>query len=119
MPPEKIKTCSKLQNYFLKYYPFTRVLSLLSRPSPSRKALPRFYLCIFISLFSEGNLLRWKVPARLYWDHLTSGTAGTRQPVTISKSEKISALLCVGKVGKGPEYRPFSDFQPIASAYRP
>jgi hypothetical protein len=43
-----------------------------------RKALPGFFLCIFSSLtclkkhvFSKRDLLRWKVPARLYWDLLT------------------------------------------------
>jgi len=45
-----------------------------------RKALPGFILCIFSSLtclkkpvFSKGDLLLWKVLARLYWDLLTSG----------------------------------------------
>ncbi len=44
------------------------------------KALPEFFLCIFSSLtclkkpvFSNWDLLRWKVPARLYWDLLTTG----------------------------------------------
>jgi len=32
------------------------------------------------------------------------------------KSEKIPALL---EVGKGPEYRTFSDFRPLPSTYRP
>ncbi len=32
------------------------------------------------------------------------------------KSEKIPALLYVGK---GPEYRPFRDFRPVPSAYGP
>jgi hypothetical protein len=32
------------------------------------------------------------------------------------KSEKIRALLYLGK---GPEYRPFRDFRPVTSAYRP
>jgi hypothetical protein len=46
---------------------------------PIRKALPGFFLCIFSSLtclkkpvLSKRDLLRWKVPARLYWDPLTS-----------------------------------------------
>jgi hypothetical protein len=67
-----------------------------------RKALPRFFLCIFSSLtclkkrvFSKRDLLRWKV---------------------FLKSEKIPALLYLGK---GPEYKPFHDFQPVPSAYRP
>ncbi len=45
-----------------------------------RKALPRFFLCIFSSLTclkkpisSKWDVLWWKVPARLYWDLLTSG----------------------------------------------
>jgi len=36
------------------------------------KALPGFFLCIFSCLkkpvFSKRDLVRWKVPARLYWD---------------------------------------------------
>ncbi len=32
------------------------------------------------------------------------------------KSEKIPALLYVGR---GPEYRPFRDFRPVHSGYRP
>lgn len=42
-----------------------------------RRALPGFFLCIFSyltclkkSVFSKRDLLRWKVPARLYWDLL-------------------------------------------------
>jgi hypothetical protein len=45
----------------------------------NRKALPRFFLCIFSSLtslkkpaFSKRDLLLWTVPAKLYWDLLTS-----------------------------------------------
>jgi hypothetical protein len=45
-----------------------------------RKALPGFFLCIFSFLtclkkpvFSKLDLLWWEVPARLYWDLLTSG----------------------------------------------
>jgi hypothetical protein len=44
------------------------------------KALPGFFLCIFGSLtllkkpvFNKLDLLWWKIPARLYWDLLTSG----------------------------------------------
>jgi hypothetical protein len=54
------------------------------------KALPAFFLCIFSSLtclkkpvFSKQDLLRWKVPAMLYWDFLTS--EGISQPVIISQ----------------------------------
>jgi hypothetical protein len=93
-------------------------------PSFLRKALPGFFLCIFSSLtclkkpvFSKWDLLGWKVPARLYWDLLTS--RGTSQVVLGSsdlwkvpasqslflKSQKIPALLYIGK---GPESRPFS-----------
>jgi hypothetical protein len=71
-----------------------------------RQALPGFFLCIFSSLtclkkpvFSKLDLLWWKVPARLYWDLLTSGRY---QPACLLKSEKIPALL---HVGKGPDYR--------------
>ncbi len=81
-----------------------------------RKALPGFFFCIFSSLtclkervFSKRDLLQWKVPAKLYWDLLTSGRY---QPAC----EKIPALLYVGK---GPEYRPFHDFQLVPLAYRP
>jgi hypothetical protein len=52
-----------------------------------RKALPEFFLCIFSSLtclkkpvFSEGDLLQWKVPASLS---------------LFLKSEKIPSLLYV------------------------
>ncbi len=41
---------------------------------------------------------------------------GISQPVTISKSEKIPALLYLGK---GREYRPFCDFRRDPSAYQP
>jgi hypothetical protein len=82
-----------------------------------RKALPGFFLCVFSSItclkkpvFSKWDLLWWKVPATLYWELTTS------QPVTISKGEKISALLYIGK---GPEYRPFRDFRPVPSTYQP
>jgi hypothetical protein len=52
----------------------------------------------------KRGLLRWKVPAGLYWDLLTSGRY---QPPChyFLKSEKILVLLYVGK---GPEYWPFS-----------
>jgi hypothetical protein len=50
------------------------------RLSLIRKALPGFFLCIFSSLtclkkpvFSKRGLLLLKVPARLYWELLTSG----------------------------------------------
>ncbi len=73
----------------------TRMIELITR----QKALPEFFLCIFSSLtslkkpvFSKRDLLRWKVPARLYWDFLTSG--GTNQRVTISKKWKnLSSAL--------------------------
>jgi hypothetical protein len=46
----------------------------------SCKALLGFFLCIFSALaclkkpvFSKWDLMQWKVPARLYWDLLTSG----------------------------------------------
>ncbi len=48
-------------------------------PSQSVKTLSGFFLCISSSLtclkkpvFNNGDLLRWNVPARLYWDLLTS-----------------------------------------------
>jgi hypothetical protein len=73
-----------------------------------------FFFCIFTSLtclkkkpvFSKRDLLSWKVPARLYWDLLTSGRY---QPAChyFLKSEKVPALLYIGK---GPEYRPFRAF---------
>ncbi len=57
------------------------------------KALLGFFLCIFSSLtcckkpvFSKPDLLRWKVPARLNWDLLTSRRY--LQHVTISKNWK-------------------------------
>jgi hypothetical protein len=75
----------------------------------SRKALPGFFLPTSSSLtcrkkpvFSKRDLLRWKVPAMLYWDFWPA--EGTSQPVTVSKKWKIPTLLYVGK---GPEYRPF------------
>jgi hypothetical protein len=50
------------------------------RPIHIYKALLGFFFCIFSSLiclkklvFSKGDLLQWKVPARLYWDLWTSG----------------------------------------------
>jgi len=54
---------------------------LLLRHYTTHESLPGFFLCIFSSLsclkkpiFSQRDLLRWKVPARLYWDLLTSRT---------------------------------------------
>jgi hypothetical protein len=73
------------------------------------KALPEFFLCIFSFItclkkpvFSKGDLLQWKVLARLYSALLTRGSY-----FLFLKSEKIPALLYIGK---GPEYRPFRDF---------
>jgi hypothetical protein len=58
-----------------------------------RKALPGFFLCIFSSftclkklVFSKRDLLRWKVPARLYWDLLTSGKDLSTCPCPILKA---------------------------------
>jgi hypothetical protein len=69
------------------------------------KALPVFFLCIFSSLtclkklvFSNLDLLRWKVTASLS---------------LFLKSEKFPALLYIGK---GPEYRPFREFRPVPLA---
>jgi hypothetical protein len=80
-----------------------------------------FSLCIFsfftyvkTPVFSKPDLLRWKVPARLYWGLLTSG----RYPASLSlflKCEKIPALLYIGK---GPEYRPFLDFRAEISNHK-
>jgi hypothetical protein len=70
-----------------------------------RKALPGFFLCIFSSLtclkkpvFSERDLVQWKVPASLS---------------LFLNSEKIPALE------KDLSYRPFRDFRPVLSAYQP
>jgi hypothetical protein len=70
------------------------------------KALPVFFfLFIFSSLtclkklvFSNPDLLRWKVTASLS---------------LFLKSEKIPALLYIGK---GSEYRPFREFRPVPLA---
>ncbi len=75
-----------------------------------RKALPRFFLCRFFltclkkRVFSKRDLLGWKVPARLYWDLLTSGRY---QP----PYHYFSALR-----RKRTLYRPFHDFSTL---YRP
>jgi hypothetical protein len=70
------------------------------------KALPEFFSCLFSSItsvkkpvFTKRDLLQWKVPARLYWDHLTSGRYQLAFPLFL-KIEKIPALLYIGK---GPE----------------
>ncbi len=65
------------------------------------------FLCIY-SLPAWRNLFSasGKVSAMLYW--VSWLAEGTSQPVTISKSEKIPALLYVGE---RPEYRPFRDLQ--------
>jgi hypothetical protein len=56
--------------------------ALLKRFFRLCKALPGFFFCILSSLtccmkehvsLASGGLLRWKVPARLYWDLLTRG----------------------------------------------
>jgi hypothetical protein len=70
-------TCERGMNSKpLTLFMVTSMLELITR----RKVLPEFFLCIFSSLtylkkdvFSKRDLLRWKVPARLYWDFLTSG----------------------------------------------
>jgi hypothetical protein len=51
----------------------------------------------------------------LYWDLLTSWKYQPSLSLFL-KSEKIPALL---HLGKGPEYKPFSDFRPVPSAYWP
>jgi hypothetical protein len=70
--------------------------------------VPGFFLCIFSSItclkkpvFSKRDFLLWKVPASLS---------------LFVKREKILAPLYIGK---GPEYRPFHDFPPVPSTYRP
>jgi hypothetical protein len=55
------------------------------------------------SVFSKGDLLWWKVPARLYWDLLKVSASLS----LFLKGEKIPALLYLRK---GLEYRPFCDF---------
>jgi hypothetical protein len=81
-----------------------------ARAKADGKALPGFFLCIFSSLaclrkpvFSKRDPVWCKVPAIL---------------LLFLKSEKISALLYVGKA---PEYRPLHDFRPLPEvlAYRP
>jgi len=74
----EIQACPQLSSQATDPY-FRNALSL--GPYIPRKAVPGFLLCIFSSLaclkkhvFSKGDLMRWKVPARLYWDLLTSGT---------------------------------------------
>ncbi len=97
--------------------------SLGNQASYYRKALPGFFLFIFSSVtslkkpvFSKRDLLWWKV-------HTSQALLGSsdqqKLPANLSlflKSEKIQALL---SVGKGPEYRPFCDFRPVPSAYWP
>jgi hypothetical protein len=59
-----------------------------------------------------------KVPARLYWDLLTSWRyqLPTSLRSLFLKSERIPALLYVGK---GPEYKPFFDLRPVPEAKWP
>jgi hypothetical protein len=57
----------------------------------------------------------WKVPARLHWDLLTRRRYQPGLSPSL-KSEKILALLYIGK---GPENRPFRDFRPVPSEYQP
>ncbi len=79
----------------------------------TRKALHGFFICIFSCLtylkklvFSKRDLLRWKF----------LGSSDQRKVLAslslFLKSEKIPAVLCVGK---GFEYRPFRDFRPVPS----
>jgi hypothetical protein len=80
-----------------------------------RKALPGLFLRIFSSItypqkpgFSKRDLLLWKVPTS---QALLGSSDQWKVPASLSlflKSEKIPALLYVGK---GHEYRPFSDFR--------
>jgi hypothetical protein len=67
--------------------------------------------------FQQADLLQWKVPARLYWDVLTSGQVPAGLSLFL-KTEKTPALLYAGK---GPEYRPFMistcSFGLLASTY--
>jgi hypothetical protein len=80
----------------------------------SRKALPGFFLPTSSSLtcrkkpvFSKRDLLRWKVPAMLYWDFWPA--EGTSQPVTISKKWKNPSSALRRKrtwIQALPAYRP-------------
>jgi hypothetical protein len=80
-----------------------------------RKALPGLFLRIFSSItypqkpgFSKRDLLLWKVPTS---QALLGSSDQWKVPASLSlflKSEKIPALLYVGK---GHEYRPFRDFR--------
>ncbi len=80
-----------------------------------RKALPEFFLCIFSFLtclkkpvFSERDLLQWKVPA----SQAVVGSSDQRKvPASLSlflKCEKIPALLYIGE---GLEKGPFCDLR--------
>jgi hypothetical protein len=69
--------------------------------------------CLDFSFVFSAPLRAWR---NLISASGSSAVEGTSQPVTISKKWKIPALLYVGK---GPEYRPFHDFRPVPSAYRP
>ncbi len=92
------------------------------RGATNCKALPGIFLCISSSLtslkkpvFSKWDLVQWKQGT----SQAVVGSSDQRKvPASLSlflKSEKISALLYVGK---GPHYRPFRDFRPVPLAYR-
>jgi hypothetical protein len=84
-----------------------------------RKHCLDFFLCIFSSItclkkpvFSKWDLWPWKV-----LEVVLGSFDQLKVPASLSlflKSEKIPALLYIGK---GPEYRPFHDFQPVPLAY--
>jgi hypothetical protein len=63
--------------------------------------------------FSKRDLLQWTVPAKLGSSDQLKVLASLS---LFLKSEKIPDLLYVGR---GPQYRPFHDFRPVPSAYRP
>ncbi len=125
--PKDIQIAKELLNtqfwsLFFFFFWLPRASLIWWRGATNCKALPGIFSFVFPAL-----LPAWKETC--FQQVGSSAVEGTSQavvgssdqrkvPASLSlflKSEKISALLYVGK---GPQYRPFRDFRPVPLAYR-
>jgi hypothetical protein len=91
-------------------------------PYPIHKALPGFFLCIFSSLaclkkpvFKQAGSSAVEGTSEAVLRSSDQRKVPASPPSLFLKSEKIPALLYVGK---GPAYRPFRDFRSVPSNHR-
>jgi hypothetical protein len=87
-----------------------------------RQALPGFFLFIFSSPYLPEETCFQQAGSSVVegTSQAVLGSSDQRKVpaslLLLLKSETIPALLYVAK---GPEYKPFRDFRPVPSAYRP